>query len=502
VGTIPAAPGGTTEAATSQQASKQDAVKGRIGGGVVWSLANSMALRFGSVVAGVVMARLLSPGDYGVFAIALTVTNLLLAFNELGVSLALVQWEGDIRRFAPTAMTVSIVSSAICYLGVYLVAPAYCDMVHSPHAVAAVRLLCVGVILDGIAQVPSGILNREFMQARRFASDMAAFAGSTSVTIVLAAQGAGPMSYVVGQIVGNCISVTCYLVLTPVKVWPGWSRTQARKLVRFGLPLAGSSLLALSVTNVDNIIVGANTNVVALGLYLMAFNQSSWPLNVFLEAARRITLAGFARLTDDIAALQVALARGVGLLMAAVMPVCTMLILYARPMLSVVYGGKWVPAASALQILAVLGLLRVLLFVGYDLLVAFGASRKLLALQALWLTALVPALIVGTGTDGIRGAAIGHVAVAGLVVVPAFLIVLRRYGFRLVASFAECVRPVIGVVLICAVTGVVFGVVVHPVARLVLGGLAALAVYAPVVLPMRSLLPRRASAQVAVEALS
>lgn len=463
----------------------------------MWSLVNNLVLRFGTVVSGVVLARLLSPSDYGVFAVALVAMTLLLAFNELGVSLALVQWEDDVRAFAPTAMTVSIISSGTFYAAAYLGAPAFCAAMGSPEAVGVLRLLCVSVVLDGIATVPAAILNREFLQGRRFTSDVASFAGSTSLTIVLAALGAGPISFSAGRILGNLISVGCYLALCPVRVRPGWNRAQARRLVRFGLPLAGSSLLVLSVTNVDNIIVGANTTGVSLGLYLMAFNQSSWPLTVFAEAARRVTLAGFSRLTGDPAALQEALARGLGLLMAAVVPVCTMLVLYARPMLSVVYGGKWVPAAPALQILAVLGLLRVLLFVGYDLLVAFGASRRLLWLQALWLVVLVPALVYGTRADGIRGTAIAHVVVASVVVVPAFLLVLRRYGLGFLASFARCGRPLVGSALICGATLGVFSLVSDPLPRLVFGGLAALAVYVPVVVPMRSLLPRRAVPAVA-----
>lgn len=468
-------------------------IGGKVGKGALWSLLNNVVLRLGVLVSGIALARILSPADYGVFAVALVAMTLLQAFNELGVSLALVRWERDVREFAPTAMTIAVASSSILYAITFFAAPVFCEAMGSPSAVGVLRVLCLAVVLDGIAVVPAAILNREFMQARRFLTDFAAFSVTTSITITMALNGFGPLSFAVGQIAGNVVSVTIYLVLCPVKIKPGWDSAIARELVAFGLPLAGSSLLVLSVTNVDKIAIGALTDEVTLGLYLMAFNQSSLPLQVFSEAARRVSLAGFSRLMDDRQKLEDSLARGAGLLMAATIPVCVLLACYAEPMLSFVYGEKWTAAAQALQILALLGLVRVALFIGYDLLVAFDSNRRLLGLQALWLGAMLPTLLLGTHLDGIRGASLALLAVAVVVMLPAFAIVLRRKGLRLGSTMRACRRPAIGGVLIALSSIAVFEIVEGSFALLAVGGLVALAVYLPVVYPMRAMLPGRSS---------
>ncbi|MCS7481290.1 lipopolysaccharide biosynthesis protein [Umezawaea endophytica] len=479
-------------------AGQQDrSIGSKVGRGALWSLLNNVVLRLGVLVSGIVLARLLSPSDYGVFAVALVAMTLLQAFNELGVSLALVRWERDVREFAPTAMTIAVTTSTALYAVVWFAAPAFCDAMGSPSAVGVLRVLCFAVVLDGIAVVPATILNREFMQARRFFTDFSSFAVSTSITITLAVGGWGAMSFAIGQIAGNVVSVTVYLILCPVRVRPGWDPTIAKDLVRFGLPLAASSLLVLSVTNLDKIAIGALTDEVTLGLYLMAFNQSSLPLQVFSEAARRVSLAGFSRLRDDSAQLEQSLARGVGLLMAATIPVCALLACYAQPALSFVYGEKWVPAAQALQILAVLGLVRVVLFIGYDLLVALDGNRVLLGLQALWLATMLPALLIATKLDGIRGASLALLGVAALVVLPAFIVVLERRGVRLWSTFLACRRPLLGGALVVASAFVVRSFVDGSFAQLAVGGLVAVAVYLPVVSPMRSLLPGRSPVAVA-----
>ncbi|UVS82391.1 lipopolysaccharide biosynthesis protein [Actinokineospora sp. UTMC 2448] len=466
-------------------------VGGKVGRGAVWSLLNTVVLRLGTLIAGIALARILTPADYGVFAVALVALTLLQAFNELGVTLALVRWERDVREFAPTALTIAVSCSAALYAVVYFAAPVYCELMGSPDAVGVLRVLCLAVVLDGIAVVPATILNREFLQRTRFFCDGAAFVVVTSLTITLALSGAGPMSFAIGQVSGNVVSVICYLALCPVRVRPGWDPATARELVRFGLPLAAASLLVLSVTNVDKIVVGAYTDEIALGLYLMAFNQSSLPLQVFSEAARRVSLAGFARLVDDRPRLEQSLARGTGLLVAAALPVCTLLACYAYPMLHVVYGAQWTPAAVVLQVLAGLGLVRILLFIGYDLLVALDGNRSLVWLQGLWLATMLPALVVGTRVDGIRGAAIAQVAVAAVVVVPAFAWVIRRRGLSLRPAAAVCARPAIGGVLIAVSAVAVHAVFDDPLPTLLVGGVVAALVYLPVVYPMRALLPGR-----------
>lgn len=464
-------------------------VAARVGRGAAWGVLNNSVIRLASLAAGIVLARLLSPADYGVYAVALVALTLLQSFNELGVSLALVRWDGDVRRIAPTVMTLATTSSLGLYVAAFLGAPAFCAAMGSPEATAVLRLMCVAVIVDGIATVPIGLLNRHFMQRERFVGDASSFAVSTGLTIGLAVAGVGPASFAYGRVAGAILGTVIYTALSPLRVGPGWDRAQVAPLLRFGLPLAGASLLVLSVSNVDSIIVGAQLSATSLGVYLIAFNLSSWPLTVFAEAARRVALAGFSRLATDRAELERSFSRGMALLMTATVPVCVLLAGYADPLIRLLYGDPWAPAALALPLLAGLGLMRVGLFICYDLLVALDRSRLLIALQALWLTALIPALVLGTAWAGIRGAAAAHVVVVLVVVAPAFAVALRRMGLRPGRALLPCLRPLLGGVGIGLSAWVVRSTTESGFTQLAVGGLVAALVYAPVLHAMRIYLP-------------
>ncbi|MER7515396.1 lipopolysaccharide biosynthesis protein [Streptomyces sp. NPDC126499] len=459
-----------------------------------WSLINTMVMRLGNFATGIVLVRyVLDPAAWGVYGVAQTVLMVLLSANELGVTLAIVRWEGDVRRFAPTVLTLGALSSGLLYLALFASAPAVAALLGSSEATAVLRVMCLCLVLDGLSQVPAGVLTREFRQGRRMVVDALNFVVSTTVTLVLALQGWGAMSFACGAVAGNVVALAGCALAAPGMLRFGWDTAQARALLRFGLPLAGASLLSLAVVNADAMIVGAVLGNVALGYYMLAFNMAGWPVRVISETARRVAFAGFSRLADTPKALSEGFARALGVLMTATVPACVLLGGLAGPLVELVYGAKWRPAAEALPWLMALGLARIAAELTYDCLVAVGRRRSLLLIQGLWLVTLVPVLILAARAGGIATVGAGHVAVAGAVVLPAFLLALRRGGIAVRALARVCLRPVLGGLLMAAavvllrqrlgegpaalcatsVTGLVcYGLCVLPGRRLVRGALA------------------------------
>ena len=473
----------------ASQAKPGESLGRKVSAGARWSMANTAVLRIANFAVGVVLARFVfGPQAFGLYAVSQVVLLVLLSANEMGVSLAIVRWEGDVRGFGRTVVTLSVASSTLIYVALYVAAPEVARMLGSPAATDMLRVICLCVIIDGLICVPLALLNREFLQRRRMLVDSLNFVVSTGVTLWLAFSGKGAISFAWGSVAGCTVALIAATIAAPYFILPGWNREHARGLLRFGLPLAGASLLLLGVFNVDSAIVGATLGPAALGFYQIAFNISSWPVNSILEAARRVSFAGFSRVAHSGPLLSDAFARAVGLVMALAVPACVLLSTLSEPLIRTVYGERWVHAAPALSLLAILGLLRVAYGIAYDCLAAGGRQRGLVGVQGLWLATLVPVLVAGALAYGINGVAAGHVVVAGLVVGPAFLGALARGGIRLRAIAAACWRPAVGGLLMAAVSELVIRVVGGGALGLVVAIAAAGSVYIPVVYPMRALL--------------
>jgi PST family polysaccharide transporter len=129
----------------------------------------------------------------------------------------------------------------------------------------------------------------------------------------------------------------------------------------------------------------------------------------------------------------------------------------------------------------------VLIELGYDFLVGCGRSGQTMVLQGLWLAGLLPALVVGGELDGIRGVAIGHAVVSAGLVLPAFGVAAVRAGVPVRTLLAALARPLAGSALLAAAVLGVQAVTEPSWEQLVLAGAAGLAVYLPVVAPLRGL---------------
>jgi O-antigen/teichoic acid export membrane protein len=450
-----------------------------------WSMVNTIVRRVGTFASGVVLARLFfGPYEWGLYSVGLLVLAMLLSLNEMGVSLALVRWEGDIRRFAPTVLTLSTLSSSAFYLLLYVSAPTVARLLGSPDATLMLRVLCITVIIDGIACVPIGQLNREFLQFRRTVVDILNFAVNTVATIAFAAAGVGAMSFAWGSLIGNLVALVGFGLCAPAMLRFGWDKEQAKKLLRYGFPLASASLLTLGIVNVDSVVVGSLLGPAALGIYAMAFNMSSWPVRMVSETARRVSFAGFSRLADESPEQFAAgFTRAFTLVIATAVPICVVLGVLAEPIITFVYGDQWAAAALPLQFLVALGLLRVAVELAYDCL-ATRVRKTLMLMQAWWLFALIPILLLFAHLWDVPGVAAGHVVVAGLLVVPVFMLALMRLGIPARQVLRSCVRPALGGVAMGVVAWVVHRMLGDGFVGLTVAGLASFAAYVPFVLPI------------------
>jgi O-antigen/teichoic acid export membrane protein len=467
--------------------------------GTRWSALNSLVIRIIGFLVGVALARtVFGPTVYGLYAVSQIVLAFLLSANELGVSAAIVRWEGDIRSFARTVFTLSLTTSTALYAALYVAAPSVARLLGSPDATRMLRVLCICVIIDGACAVPLALLTREFAQGRRMVVDLLNFGVDTAVTLWLAFSGQGAMSFAWGGLAGCVVAMIAAMVAAPHFIVPGWNGAHARQLLRYGLPLAAASLFTLGAFNVDSAIVGATLGPAMLGLYQLAFNISSWPVTTISQAVQRVAFAGFSRVAGSGQGIANAFTSSLGLLMTLSVPPCVLLVTLAGPLIHAIYGERWLSAAPALSLLAVLGLMRVAYGMFGNAIAAADRRSRLMVIQALWLAVLIPVLLAGARLRGITGVSAGHDIVAAVIIGPAFLWVMSREGISLRAMAMACLRPLAGGALMAGVSLLVIHVAGNGLLGLAAAVIAAGAVYLPIVYPTLAGLRRSPSPQPAM----
>ncbi|WP_286138913.1 oligosaccharide flippase family protein [Arthrobacter sp. OV608] len=391
---------------------------------------NTVLSRLGTLGIGIALARVLGPESFGTFAVALVALMAVLSFNELGVSLAIVRWPDDPARIVPTVNTISVASSALFCIAAIVAAPVFTTAVGDPDATDVIRVLIISVFINGIVASPAALLQREFQEKKRLGIDQANVWVGAVLSLALTLAGMGAMALAVGRVAGSLISGAMFLKASPLPYRFGLDRALIGPLLRFGLPLAGTSIIFFAVAYADQLTVGAVLGASVLGFYAVAFNLSSWPVSILAQPLRRVAPASFSALQHNRTEMNAVLLSIWTLVASASFPAVSFLAGSAAPLVAFIYGQEWLPAAAVLSWLALALICKVFCDLAYDFLVVLGKSGTVLMIQLKSLMVLIPMLVTASTWFGLAGVAATQTVIAGFVVLPLYLWQLHGNGVK------------------------------------------------------------------------
>ena len=463
--------------------------------GALWNVASTLMLRLAGILITAVVARILSPHDFGVFAVAMTAFTIISSLGEFGVSSCLVRADLDLDSLAPTMVTVSLSTSALLAGAMVIFARPIAMALGSADAVGAVRVMALTTVLVGIIAVPTAQFMRDFRQDKLFIANAISFIPSTAILLLLAKSGSGAMAFAWSRVGGQLASGCVLIAYLPKFYWPGLARRALSVLFKFGIPLAVANFVNYILLNVDYALVGHLMGAVELGIYVLAFNVASWSTALLGSVINSVSIPAFSRVKHDPGLLKDSIANSVRAVSLIAMPMCGIVVALARPLVLVLYGARWVGAASALPVLAFYGVISIICVLFANMLASVGRSKLILVVQLLWLALLVPAMALGVRRDGIVGAAVAHIAVIGPVVLPCYLFALKKATGIRFSMLATAIAPAFFASAAAALAAkVAASQFANPLTQLVVGLLSGGLVYLAAVAPQAIVLLTREQA--------
>jgi lipopolysaccharide exporter len=421
-----AAPGGTiTEVGTTPQ-QKPRSLSAHVRSGAIWNMGTTIFLRLSGIGVTAIVARILSPHDFGVFAVATTVFTIAWALGEFGVTSCLVRADLDVDALAPTLWSVSLISTLVMAGLLVKFAGPIAASLGSADAARPVQVMGIVVVIQGIAAVPTAQCTRDFRQEKLFLANALSFVPSMAVLVFLAKHGSGAMAFAWARVTGQSIALAVILFSAPKLHLPRMTHYALGILYRFGLPLAVANFVGFILQNVDYALIGHFIGPILLGTYVLAFNAASWSTTLLGGVLNTVSMPAFSRVKHDAVKLESAMADALRSVVLFAGPMCTLIMVLARPLVLTVYGGHWTAAATVLSILSCYGLISIVGVLFASVLAGLGRSKFVLAVQLIWLAGLLPAMAIGVHKDGIVGAAIAHVVIIGPIVLPCYLFALKR----------------------------------------------------------------------------
>ena len=446
---------------------------------VLLALRWSAGLRIASQVATwamtLIVIRLLSPADYGLMALASIVMAFLMMINELGIGPALVQRESLDDSILGQAFGIALVSNLLLMATVWFASPLVAAFFEEPELIPIIRLLSVQFLLIPLAVLPEAMLLRRLDLKKKSIVDLIANIAGGVTGLVLAWTGHGVWSLVWGSLVLMALRSIGFIAAAPCFVKPEFSLSKAKDLLTFGALITADRLLWFLYSRADVVIIGKILGTELLGIYAVAMQVASLPLQKVNSVLNEVAFPAFSRIQNDPEQVRFYLSKATRTVSFLAFPIFFGISSVAPHFVSVVLGDQWTESVLPLATLACIMPLRMISNIVTSSLQGIGRVGVSVG-NLLYASVIIPvAIYVGSGY-GLLGVCIAWLIAFPLVTVIEIVRSKPYIGMGVGAFVQVFYRPFFGSLIMWACVdllttyGRIFPVSVPGLALLVVAG--------------------------------
>lgn len=289
-----------------------------------------------------VLARLLTPADFGVIAGATMFVQFTTMLVEIGIGATLVQLPQLSRNDIRVAGTLVFMNAVLYAFLTVVLAPLAAKFIDIPAVEPVLRILSLVFIIQAFGIVAENLLVRDIKVKQVMLAQLGArVVGTGVIGIGFAFAGFGYWSLVIATLAEVGLKALVLTAIVRPPFVPLLDKAIARKLMRKGSGFSASKLINFVALRADNAIVGRTMDAAALGLYSRAYNLMSVPADLYGRIAERIVFPAMAQVQDDTPRLRSAYLRGLELTAVFGMPLSALLAILAPEIIRVVLGEQW-----------------------------------------------------------------------------------------------------------------------------------------------------------------
>lgn len=331
----------------------EESLKDKAVSGAMWRIVEISVNQVVTFVVGIILARILSPEDYGVVGMLTIFFAVAGCFGDCGFGTALVQNKGRTDEDYSTAFIFNVAASLVLYVILFVSAPYIALFYNTPILCDITRVSALSFIISGLTGIQYSRLNIDLKFKFRSQISILGQLISCATGLILAFLGFGVWALVFQGIASS--------IITGIVLWlsSGWkpklifSTKSFRRLWSFGVNMLGSALINKIYNNLYTLVIGKCYSSASVGMYNRANGYASLPTNIIMDMSLGINFPILVKLQDDRDRLLSAYEKLLKVPIYILYPLLLGLIVLAEPTIQVMIGDKWLPCVPYLQILCV-----------------------------------------------------------------------------------------------------------------------------------------------------
>lgn len=372
-----------------------------------------------------ILARLLSPNEFGLFGVAMLALAFLEIITETGINIFLIQEKADLKEYNDTAWVVSILRGFLMFLVLFLFAPYIASFFNSPDATFLLYLTSLIPLIRGFINPAIVRFQKELKFNKEFYLRLSLFSIDSLVAISLGVITKNASSFVWGMLASAIFEVFYSLLFIKPKPRLIYEGPKAKEVIGRGKWITLAGVFNYLFENVDDTAVGKLINTTSLGIYQVAYKISSLPITEVADVVSKVTFPVYVKISDDSRRLKEAFLKTFLATVALALPIGLILYFFTEPIVLILLGPKWLETIPIIKVLAFFGVVRGATFATYPLFLSLKKQNYVMVVTLVGILGLGATVLPLVARYGILGAAYAALVGAFLSVPIAFYLVAK-----------------------------------------------------------------------------
>lgn len=389
----------------------------------------------------VVLARLLSPDDYGVMAMVMAVTGFAGLFRDLGLSAAAVQKKDLTHGQQCNLFWLNVAMGTLLTVLVAAASPLVAWFYGKPELASVTLALSASFLIASFGTQHGARLVREMQFIRQAVANFGGAILGLFVSITLAFHGFSYWALVWGNLAGATTITLLLFALSPFRPSIPNRGSGVHDMLKFGASVTAFDFVNYFHRNLDNILIGKFWGPISLGIYSRAYSLLLFPLNAIRGPINTVAYPALSRLESEPEAYRQYYHRVTQVVASASMPLCAFLYVESKPIISLALGNQWLGVAPVFSLLAVSGFIQPAASLRGLVMLSRGRSGAYLAWGTVNAVAVSIGFLLGIRWGNI-GVAISYGIVNYLMLYPSLILAFKDSPLKIRDFFAPLTRPV------------------------------------------------------------
>lgn len=345
--------------------------------GVFWSAIDRFGVVLLQFVINLVLARLLTPNDFGLVGMILIFVVVSQTLIDSGFGSALIQKLHPTQTDYSTVFWWNLLFSIFLYAIIYVLSPNIAIFFHNQELTPLLRVIAIVIIINSFSLVQKARLKKNLSFKKIAITDIISYSLSAVIAFYLANKGMGAWSLVLMQISNATLSA---LLFWGVAKWtPSWifSLSSLKELFSYGGFLLIANMMQDVCTHIQGVVIGRNFSAAHTGLYTQAKKMDEVASMTIPAIFCNVLFPVYSEHQNDKKQLCALLGKNTRLIAFIVFPLMMLLIIIAEPLFNLLYGDKWLDAVPYFQILCIGGFFSAVYNLNYYAVAAVGKSKAL-----------------------------------------------------------------------------------------------------------------------------